>query len=87
MLGEDGEVDAGAVSRGCDDAADSLVGDRTDIDHGKLVGGEGGMESVEGDAGLRYNVVGLLPATNLPKTNIEGNPTQSSALCACNFEI
>ena len=52
MGGDDLEVHAGPMSGSGDDAGESLVGDRADVDHGKAMLGECGMEGGEGDAGL-----------------------------------
>ena len=56
MGGDNAIIDARSVRRGGDDAAERLVGDGTDVDHGKTVLGKFGMQCVEGDAGLGDDV-------------------------------
>ena len=50
--GEHGLVEAGAMGGGRDDTAEGLVGDGAEVDHGEAMLCEGGVEGVEGDAGL-----------------------------------
>lgn len=50
--GEHGLVEAGAMGGGRDDTAEGLVGDGAEIDHGEAMLCEGGVEGIEGDAGL-----------------------------------
>lgn len=57
--GDNAIIDASAVSRGGDDAAERLVGDGADVGHGKTVLGKLGMQGVEGDAGLCDDVAFL----------------------------
>ena len=63
MCRDDLHVHAGAVGGGGNDTSEGLVRDGADVEHGEVVLGEGGMEGVEGDAGLGSDVV--LLATDL----------------------
>lgn len=59
MGGNDAVMEAGSVGRGGDDAAECLVGDGADVDHGEAVLSELDVEGVEGDAGLDDDVAFL----------------------------
>ena len=65
--GDDLEVHTGAVGGGGDDTGQGLVGNRAEIDHGKVVGGEGGMEGTQGDAALGKDMTFLWVDLQTPK--------------------
>lgn len=52
---EDSVIDARPVRSGSEHAGESLLGDRTKIDHGEPAGFEGGVEIPKGDAALSVN--------------------------------
>lgn len=56
MSGDNAIIDACSVGCGGDDAAERLVGDGTNVDHGKAVLGKLRVEGFEGDAGLGDDV-------------------------------
>jgi len=59
-------IDARAVGSGSDDPSQRLVRNRANVDHGKVMFSEFGMEIAEGDTGLNGNIV-------LLRINLENN--------------